>query len=57
MVRYRIEVDGTIVEEREVLPDDDAAARADAIRAGGEHARRGHAVAVYRSGAGWVRPR
>jgi hypothetical protein len=56
MVRYKIEVDGSVADERAVLPEDDAAARIDAIRSAAEHAQHGHAVAVYRMAAGWGPP-
>lgn len=47
-VIYRIEVDGRVVEEREVHPDDDETGRPEVIRTAAQHAQSGHEVAVYR---------
>lgn len=47
-VIYRIEVDGLLLEEREVAPEDDATGRPAAIRTAAAQAQLGHEVAVYR---------
>lgn len=56
MVRYRIEVDGAVVEQREALAEVEADARVEILQAAAEHAQKGHSVAVYRSGKGWAPP-